>query len=467
MTTPVVSACIAGALVGLGYSLSPMTAWFGVAMVALFIGTGRGLHGSERTWVLGLLAAALVSRLLALAVLFLTTWRVDGSIAVLIPDEAYLAQQAQLMRLVALGDRLSVVEQLVVSDQYGDSSLNTVHAYLQLLLGEAPHGLRLLHVGLYLTACVMLHRVVRAAFGKVAALGGLAVVLFMPSLFVWSIAFLKETPSQFLTVLGVTGTILMVQSRPVLVRLLAAGIAVTAVLAIASVRPGAESVLGGGIVVGAIAAVLVRRPFLLAGAVVCCVVGGVLVAGRGPQVQQRAQALLVEAATSHIGYINTVGRNYKVLDAEFYERRVEGTVRPIDAARFTPAVTARYLIRGMSTFFLVPLPQQASSASIVAYLPEQLGWLLLAALSVIGIVAGLRIDATVTIVLASVILLGAAAIGISSGNIGTLIRHRGMVMVLLPWLASLGACQLLTWVRLRARRSRAAAAPLGRSHAAY
>ena len=444
-----------------------MTVWFGVAMVALFAWVGRGLQGRERTWVLGLLASAVVLRLFALAILFIVTWRVDGSIAVLIPDETYLALRAQLMRVTALGVELSAFERVMVADNYGDSSLNVVHAYLQLLVGEAPHGLRLLHAGLYLTVCVMLHRLVRPVFGKVAALGGLAVVLFMPSLFVWSIAFLKETPSQFLTAVGVTGAILAVRVRPVLLRVAAAAAAVGAVLAIDSVRPGAEIVVGSGIVVGVVGAVLARRPLLLAGAVVCCVIGGVVAAGRSPQLPPRAQALLVEAATSHVGYVNTPGRNYKVLDAEFYERRVEGSVVPISPTRFTPAVTARYLLRGVATFFVVPLPVNSLSASSLAYLPEQVAWLVLAALAVVGVVAGLRVDATVTIVLASVILCGAATIGITSGNIGTLIRHRAMVMVLLPWLASLGACQVLTWARLLAWRHGAAGAPLGRSHAAY
>ena len=440
-----------------------MTVWFGVVMAALFIWTGRGLEGRERTWVLGLLTSALVLRLLALAILFLVTRRVDGSVAVLIPDETYLALKAQLMRVAALGGELSAFERVMVADNYGETSLNAVHAYLQLLFGEVPHGLRLLHVGLYLTACVLLHRVVRSAFGKVAALGGLAVVLFMPSLFVWSIAFLKETPSQFLTALAVTAAILAFRLPLILMRVAAAAVAIVFVLALGSIRPGAEVVVGGGIAVGVIGAILVRWPLLLAGAVACSLIGGVVVARRSPQMPPRAQALLVVAATSHIGYVNTVGRNYKVLDAEFYERRAEGTTRTIDAARFTPAVSVRYVIRGVVTFFLVPRPQDATSASILTYLPEQLGWLLLAALSVIGVVAGLRVDAPVTIILASVVLCGAAAIGITSGNVGTLVRHRAMVMVLLPWLASLGACQLLTWLRPGAQTDRAADQLPGRS----
>ena len=44
----------------------------------------------------------------------------------------------------------------------------------------------------YLAGALVLFRFVRPAFGGVAALAGLAVMLFTPSLFMWSISALKE-----------------------------------------------------------------------------------------------------------------------------------------------------------------------------------------------------------------------------------------------------------------------------------
>jgi hypothetical protein len=41
--------------------------------------------------------------------------------------------------------------------------------------------------------------------------------------------------------------------------------------------------------------------------------------------------------------------------------------------------------------------------------------------------------------------VGAVLIGITSGNVGTLIRHRSVAVLLVPWLSSLGLCELLTW----------------------
>ena len=464
-----VAACVAGALLGLFYTVSPLTIWFGVAMVALFAWAGRGLQGRERTWVLGLLASALALRLLVLGAFFLATWIGDNPAAVLIPDEAYMAFRARLLRLMALGVSLSAQDYAQSFENYGDSGMHYVHAYLQLQFGEAPYALRLLHVALYLTGCVTLYRTVRPAFGALAGIGGLAIVLFLPSLFIWSISYLKETPSLFLTAVGVSAAVVAARTRSIPGRLLACVIVAIVVVATRLVRPQAEIILGGGLAAGFLGAVLIRRPALLAGALVCCLMGGV-VAGGSPQLWQRASSMVVEAATNHIGFVNTPGRNYKVLDPEFYARREEGTVRPIEASRFTPAVTARYLIRGVATFFFVPLPWHTLSSSMLVYVPEQLVWILLVGLAVVGFVAGLRVDATVTVVLSAVILFAAASIGMSSGNVGTLIRHRALVAVLLPWLSSLGACELLTWLA----RSRNTPQELGEArrrklgaHAAY
>ena len=95
-------ACAAGAVVGLAYTLSPVSAWFLAAMVLLFVWAGRGVTGRERKWLFGLMTLAVVLRLLALVVFFLVTYRVDGSFAGFIPDEPYIARRALFLRNIAL-----------------------------------------------------------------------------------------------------------------------------------------------------------------------------------------------------------------------------------------------------------------------------------------------------------------------------------------------------------------------------
>jgi hypothetical protein len=433
--------------------MSPMTVWFGVAMVPLFAWAGRGLGRRERSWLFVLLGVAVAFRLLALAGVFLLTRTADGwfvplssapdsSFPVLIPDEWYLSYRARLSRYIALGIPLGSREYFEANRSYGQTEIIYVRAYLQLLLGEAPNAIRLFDSALYLSAAVALYRTVRPTFGALAALGGLGVVLFMPSLFVWSIAALKEAPYLFLVAVSACTAVTAARTGSMRGYMVAWVIIGAAVLSLRGLRPGAELIVGGGIVAGLAGAALVRRPVLVPVAAILCLAGGV-VALQNSGVRQVLKDQVYDAAVYHMGYVRTSGWNYKVLDANFYIPP-EGT-GGVDPQRITLESTARYVIRGTAGFFFFPLPWQVHSPVALAYLPEQLAWNLLLVLAVIGVVAGLRLDATLTLVLVSLIAVGAVLIGITSGNIGTLIRHRSIAVVLVPWLSSLGLCELLTW----------------------
>ena len=96
----------------------------------------------------------------------------------------------------------------------------------------------------------------------------------------------------------------------------------------------------------------------------------------------------------------------------------------------------------------MPSPRQPVRA--FAYLPEQIVWYLLAILVPVGTFFGFRRDATVTGLLAGHALVIAAAVAFTDGNVGTLVRHRGLALPYLVWLSGVGACEL--FVRLAARR---------------
>jgi hypothetical protein len=60
---------------------------------------------------------------------------------------------------------------------------------------------------------------------------------------------------------------------------------------------------------------------------------------------------------------------------------------------------------------------------------------------------GFRRDPIVTSLLIAYALLIAAASAFTDGNVGTLVRHRGLVLPYLVWLSGVGACELLTLLR--------------------
>lgn len=439
----VAAACAVGVGIGLCSALSPMVVLFGLTMVGLFVWAGNGVSGRERLWLFGLLGSGVVLRLLVLVAFFLFTRQVDGTFPVLVPDEVHHDYRARILRFAAMGIPIGQ-DYASIDDEYGWSALHYPHALLQLLVGEAPYSVRLFDVALYLTASVTLYRMVRPSFGALASLGGLAVVLFQPSLFVWSMAYLKEAPSQFLIALSLGVSVAATRTRSLRTQIVACGIVGAAVLASGGVRTGTDAILAGGIALGLLGAVLVRRPVLLPIALVVGILGGTA-AWQDTALSQRAVDQLTRAAQSQIGYVHTAGWNYRVLDPEFYLRMDDGTPLPVDSNRFTPAATARYIVRAVATVFLVPLPWHVQSWPVLAYLAEQVVWIVLFVLGLAGVVTGLRRDPFVVLTLVGVIVVGAILIGMTSGNIGTLVRIRSTVMFLLPWLSGIGACEMLRW----------------------
>ena len=78
---------------------------------------------------------------------------------------------------------------------------------------------------------------------------------------------------------------------------------------------------------------------------------------------------------------------------------------------------------------------------------------MLLALAPFGVVYGMRHDSVLTGLLVGNAAVFAISVALASGNVGTLVRHRGLALPFLVWLSAIGACDLLSW-RLTAARDR-------------
>lgn len=429
-------AAAAGLAIGFAYTLSPLTIIFLALLAPMWRWVSRGLSAVERRWLLSVLCLAIALRLLVIGGLFLTA---DSDIpyANFFGDEEFFKRKTTWLRNVGMGIPISTADYIYAFDMVGGSSYLQVLMYLQALLGLAPYGIHVLNAGLYLVAVLVLYRLSRIAFGGLAALTGLALLLFLPSLFTWSVSALKE-PLYFLAAaLVVAGAWAAARARaswrpPAFVALAIGG------LALQTLREGGLVLTVTGVVGGYLLSYVIQRPRVLMGVCVAAPVV-VLLAFTRPAVQERAWVFVHQAAEKHWGHINTAGLTYKLMPSEFYEHR-----RAIQA--MTVADVGRYTVRAVWAYVTIPVPWEIESRSALAYLPEQMVWYSVLALLPIGIVAGFRRDPLLTSLL---LAHGAAAVmmvALSGGNVGTLIRHRGLAMPYLAWLAGLGgvvAAQLL------------------------
>jgi len=108
---------------------------------------------------------------------------------------------------------------------------------------------------------------------------------------------------------------------------------------------------------------------------------------------------------------------------------------------------ARFVERAAERYLTVPWPWEAQSSSALLYMPEQLAWYVLVLLAPLGLVLAMRRDALVASLLFAHAIVAALTVALTSGNVGTLFRHRGLALPYFIWLCGVAICDLVTWSR--------------------
>jgi len=429
-------AVAAGAGLGLAYSLSPMTVLCLPLLAALAVWAGRGLSARERRWFVSLVTVGVVARLVVIAVLFVTADS-DRPFATLFGDEEFFKLRSVWIRNVGLAVPVSRADFIYAFDEVGQSSYLYLLALLQAMVGPIPYGVHVMNATVYLAGVLIVYRYVRPAFGEVAALGGLALLLFFPTLFVWSISALKEPSYTLVAVAELWCCLYLVRGRRWWQRGVAAVGLVTCIFALESLRRGGLSVGVAGSLGGLALGIISSRPRLAWATLAASpLLAMVLLL---PPVQDRALSVVRSSAVYHGGHIVSSGYSYKILDGRYYhDGRLLWAMDGREAGQ--------YVVRSLVSYVTEPVPWRAESAALRAYLPEQMLWYVLLAFVPFGLVAGLRRDPLLTSLLASHAGALIVMVALTSGNIGTLIRHRGLALPYLAWLAALGICVVVGWL---------------------
>jgi hypothetical protein len=430
-----------GILLGILYTVSPLGVIATILAFILVGLAGRGLPTPERRQLTAMLALALIARLIAIATIFLVAapQHDDQFVGASGGDEAYNLARALRTRDVVLGVSANKYDYLVVFDEYGRNSYVTFLSGVQLVFGPTPYSMRLFNAVVYLSGAVMIFRLIRRAMGSLPGLIGLAVVLFLPSLFAASIALLKESIYFAGSALMLTAAYAAIGSPTWRLRLVAtAGVALGAAV-IHDLRPAAVSLAIAGLVTGLAVYAIASSRRLLIGAAALAGIAVVAVVVT-PTVQRRIAAALETTAQMQTGHVFTVGHAYKLLDEGFYfDPRPPGW----SALMLTPEQDARYVARALASFIVVPMPWQAASMRELVFLPEQMVWYTLIALLPLGVWAGWQRDRLATCLFVAYAVPMAIAVALTNGNIGTLLRLRGLVTPFIAWISAVGFCSFL------------------------
>jgi hypothetical protein len=423
-----------GVVMGLVYTLSPLSVLAIAAGIAAAAWASRDFGPRERHWFLFLITVAMVMRFVLIAALFLAA---DDSrpFATFFGDEELFKSRPIWIRNIGLGVPISPADFIYAYDDTGRSGYLLVLAVLQAFVGDAPYAIHILNAVVYLGGALLLHRIARASFGPLPAIGGFTVLLFFPSLFAWSISALKEPMYVFVAAVELLCVLTLVRSRTWTGRVAAlVGVVITAFM-LESLRKGGSQVAMAGAVAGIAGGLIVPRPKLFL-ATALIVPLAIVAALQVPRVQDRVLTVVRDSVRYHAGHVLTAGHTYQLVNPHYYSNWEA-------IFKIGPAEATQYVSRAVVRYFVEPLPWIPRSRAMLAYVPEQAAWWSLLLVVPFGIAAGLKRDALLTSVLLSHAVAIIMMVALTSGNIGTLIRHRGLVLPYLVWIAALGAYWLL------------------------
>ena len=438
---------VAGFVLAVLYTVSPLGLCAGTLAVVAAALARRNLPDDERRVLTTIVATAVALRVAAIVAIFFTSIPVhdDQFVGALTGDGAYSMTRALRTRDLLFGVPANKYDYVVAFDEYGRNSYVSFLTLAQVAFGPAPYGVRLMNSALFTAGALLLYRVTRDTLGLAPALTGLTAVLFLPTLFVWSISLLKES-------LYFTGSALILWAAVVVLRADAWRMRVYGVLAglagalvIRDLRSGAILLAASGLVAGfAIRALTSSRRLAAAGAMAVILAAASL--SIVPTVQDRVRRALESTAKTHTGHVFTVGHAYKLLDAGYYynPQTPAASTLTLNAGQ-----SARYVLRAAVSFAVVPAPWQLASVRELAFLPEQMLWYVMLVLLPIGAVAGWRRDPLVTCLLLGFALPTAAVLALTNGNVGTLLRLRGLVTPYLVWVSAVGLCAALAGLARR------------------
>lgn len=426
-------AVAAGVGLGVAYTLSPLTVVSLAALAWVVWWASRDLSGRERPWFFAAVGLAVVVRVAVLAALFLLA---DPSkpYAAWFGDEELHKSRPLWIRNIGLGLPVSAADTIYAFDDTSRSGYLYLLAYLQALVGDAPYGIHVLNAASFVASVLIVFRLVREVFGRVVAAGGLMALLFMPSLFIWSVSALKEPLHMLLAAVELVCLVQVVRARtwrergPALLGLAASALALDAV------RRGAllSAAIGAGF--GLVVWLPLQHRRWRAPALAALGVGVALAAT--PIVQTRVMALTREAARLHVGHVFTPGYSYRALDPMYYWDPGQVKTMPGDAA-------ARFLIRSAASYLVEPLPWRIESRAALAYLPELAVWYAMLAALPFGVAAAFGRDRLVACLLLAHAFGSMLVVSAGGGNIGTLVRHRGLVFPYVIFLSALGVVWLI------------------------
>lgn len=438
MPIKILQLTLLGVVIGIWLTLSGGTFFVLAYVFIIFCFLNYHIPKEDRNFILKVIIFGLLARLF-LAAAYYYFWLLPGNMDILGPDgEAYSQRGWYISRLLLNHNpyEVPISREFIFSNyssmvEYYKHLLPPVGIYqagvftysmgiLYAIFGYAPLMIKLINSALSVLTAVTIYFISREIFNSKVGKASMVLIIFLPSIFLFSATALKDSAVIFLLTFLIWLIVKFQKTKNIMIF----GIVLAMPFLVDSLRSRMTYPL---LLLVSLSLLLSLRINFLKKLIIA--VSVLIFAVSIPSFRNIAKRTLdpENFFSAHIGYINTPGNNYKIFPDRCYKNGRLVGAGPIEITEAT--------IRGIFHFLYEPLPNRVKdNISLFAFFQSALQYLFVPFI-VIGFFIGLKYRGYEMIPIAVFFLIFIPLIALSEGNVGTVFRHRDMLM---PFFIMLG-----------------------------
>lgn len=294
---------------------------------------------------------------------------------------------------------------------------------------------------------VIVYFITRELFTKhVAKLSGI-IVMFFPSLFLWSMTTLKDTSFIFLSTVIVLSYIKFYKTKRWLYLIIFA----ISFFFQAGIR---SEFLALTILAIAVPYVLTSKYKLLkaiTALTLICFIVVLILSGNFGLINYSLKKYIGKTALYHRGHVFTRGSSYRILEEKYYAEEYKERTK---LSEMTYVEFSKTFSKAWFYFLLTPFPWHTQTQLQLSVQPQMIIWYILLPFVLIGILFSLRYKWKETFFLLFYLFLITSSIALVSGNTGTTFRHRDMVTPFYLIFSAVGIFNVFSFRMLSNQKSR-------------
>lgn len=384
----------------------------------------------ERRFVISVFTWAVALRLL-LITLYYHFFLLPGNMDIIAPDgECYQARGWYISRFITGGDIYIIPSPEQIFRDYRDMAafyaeglpdwrlyqvgvFSYAIAFLYSVFDYVPQLIKFVNAVFSVASAIVIYELAKSLFGKKAAGISMIITAFLPSIFVFSLTSTRDPMVIFLLCLSIYSLTKFYSSY----NLLHLAVVFFCVGVVYFIRISVFAPLMLVLVIALFISLRFRCRWKISFLVLC----GLLVFSGG--YRQKALSILDLATLTnpHMGYINTPGNNYKILPDEYYSG--SKNIRKIP-----PLYLAVAFLKGLLHSMFEPFPWKLKTKGELFGSVQTLAWVMFFPFVLVGIFFGLRHKPKESHVTFICVVVFSALLAIGEGNVGTVFRHRDMLL---------------------------------------